>query len=83
MTERIEPITPGDILLEEFLKPLGISGFRLAKEIDMPPVHLQGIIAGKRPITANLAGKLAKYFGVTPEFWLNLQDDYNRRVIKS
>lgn len=70
-------IHPGEVLLEEFLKPMSISAYRLAKETNMPQTRLSEIIKGKRRITADTALRLAKFFGTTPQFWLGLQDDYD------
>ena len=75
----LEPITPGEILLEEFMKPLGLSQSRLARDLDMPQSRLSAIIAGKRAITADTALRLATCFGTTPHFWLNLQAEYDLR----
>lgn len=71
------PITPGDVLLEEFLRPLKISQNQLARDINVPPNRISQIIHGKREITADTALRLGKYFGIEPEFWLNLQVRYN------
>jgi addiction module HigA family antidote len=74
--------TPGEILLEEFLKPLAISQSRLAKEIGVPPRKIGEIIAGKRDITAEIGLRISRYFGLSEGFWTGLQDDYNRAVAK-
>lgn len=74
--------TPGEILLEEFLKPLAISQARLAKEIGVPPRRIGEIIAGKRDITADMGLRISRYFGLSEGFWTGLQDDYNRAVAK-
>lgn len=76
----LEPIHPGEILLEEFMKPLGISINQLARDLDVPPDRISLIVNQTRGITANTALRLAQYFGVSPELWLNLQSDYERRV---
>lgn len=76
----LDPIHPGEILLEDFLKPLGISINKLAREIDVPPGRISTIVNGKRSITADTALRLGLYFGVSPELWLNLQTDYDLRV---
>jgi len=73
MARRIDPIHPGEVLLEEFLEPLEISQFRLAKEISVPPRRINEIVHGKRSITADTALRLARYFGTSERFWLNLQ----------
>ena len=70
-------ITPGEILLEEFLKPMNISQNRLAIELFVPPARINAIIKGTRAITADTALRLGKYFGTGPEFWLNLQANYD------
>lgn len=78
----LDPITPGEILLEEFMKPLGISINKLARDIDVPPGRISEIVNGKRAVTADTALRLGRYFGVSPEIWLNLQADYELRVVK-
>ena len=70
---KLPPITPGDVLFEEFLAPLEISQTQLAREIGVPPNRINQIINGKREITADTALRLGAYFGIDPEFWLNLQ----------
>lgn len=72
----LPPIHPGEQLREEFMKPLGLSAYRLAKDIDVPVSRVQAIIDEKRGISGDTALRLARYFGSTPEFWLNLQRDY-------
>jgi addiction module HigA family antidote len=72
----MQPITPGEILNEEFLLPLGISQYKLAKDINVPAIRIHAIINGKRAITPDTALRLAKYFSTTPQFWLNLQNQY-------
>jgi|SRR6056297_25456 len=71
------PITPGEILLEEFLQPMGISQYRLAKEISVPQRRISEIVQGKRSITADTALRLGRYFGMEAQFWLNLQTRYD------
>jgi addiction module HigA family antidote len=78
----LDPIPPGEILHEEFMKPLGLSANQLARDIDVPPGRITEIIKGKRSITADTALRLGKYFGVSPEIWLNLQVDYDMRVAR-
>ncbi len=78
----LDPVTPGEILREEFMKPLGVSINALAREIAVPPNRISDIVNGKRSITADTALRLGKYFGVSPEVWLNLQVDYDLRVAK-
>ena len=70
------PIHPGEILLEEFLKPLGISQYQLAKDISVPPRRINEIVHGKRAVTPDTALRLARFFGTTGQFWLNLQSRY-------
>ena len=73
-------ITPGEILAEEFLKPKGITQYRLAKDIGVPPRRINEIVKGQRAITADTALRLGRYFGMSPEFWLNLQSLYELRL---
>lgn len=75
--KRLPPIHPGEILLEEFLAPLTISQYRLAKDVSVPPRRINEIVHGKRRISADTALRLAKYFGTTERFWLNLQTQYD------
>lgn len=83
MVTQLTPITPGDVLLEEFLKPMEINQNQLAKDINVPANRISQIIHGKREITADTALRLGKYFGIEPEFWLNLQVRYNMKIAKS
>ncbi len=80
--ERLSPIHPGEILLEEFLEPLGISQYRLAKDISVPPRRINEIVQGKRAITPDTALRLSRYFGLSERFWLNLQTRYDLEVEK-
>lgn len=80
MTKLLDPIYPGEILLEEFMKPLGVSINKLARDTDVPPGRISEIVNGKRAVTADTALRLGRYFGVSPEIWLNLQADYELRV---
>ena len=75
--KRIQPIYPGEILLEEFLTPLGLSQNQLANDIGVPPRRINEIVHGKRRITADTALRLAHYFKMSPQFWLGLQMDYD------
>ncbi len=75
-----KPIHPGEILLEEYLKPLGISQYRLAKNISVPPRRINEIVHGKRAITADTALRLARFFGSSERVWLNLQVRYDLEV---
>ncbi len=78
MARRKLPLaTPGEILLEEFLEPLGVTQYRLAKEIGVPQRRIGEIVSGKRAITADTAARLGIYFGMEAEFWLNLQAHYD------
>jgi addiction module HigA family antidote len=70
-------ITPGEILAEEFLKPMRLTQYRLAKDIGVPPRRINEIIKGQRAITADTALRLGRFFGMAPEFWLNLQSHYD------
>jgi len=78
----LDPIPPGEILLGEFMRPMGLSINGLARDIDVPPNRISEIIKGKRAITADTALRLGKYFGVSPEIWLDLQADYDLRVMR-
>ncbi len=78
----LEPIHPGEILLEEFLKPLGLSQYRLAKGISVPPRRINEIVHGKRAVTADTALRLARFFGTSDRFWLNLQTRFDLEVEK-
>ncbi|MGD0486793.1 MAG: HigA family addiction module antitoxin [Syntrophorhabdales bacterium] len=78
----IEPIHPGEILSEEFLKPLNISQYRLAKDISVPPRRVNEIVHGTRAITADTALRLSRYFGLSERFWLNLQSRYDLETEK-
>ncbi|MBP1774336.1 MAG: plasmid maintenance system antidote protein, family [candidate division NC10 bacterium] len=78
----LDAIPPGEILLEEFMRPLGVSINRLARDIGVPPNRISGIVNGKRSITADTALRLGKYFGTSAETWLDLQSDYDLRRIR-
>jgi len=73
----LAPIHPGEILLEEFLSPMKISQYRLAKDINVDPRRINEIVHGKRAITADTAFRLGFYFGISPDFWMNLQSHYD------
>ncbi len=73
----IADITPGEILDEEFLKPMGITQYRLARDISVPPRRINEIVKGQRAITADTALRLGRYFRMSPQFWLNLQTHYD------
>ncbi len=81
-TTRLSPIHPGEILLEEFLKPMSISQYRLAKDIGVPARRINEIVHGKRAISADTALRLSRYFGLTDRFWLNLQTRYDLEMAK-
>ena len=80
MKKKILPIHPGEILLDEFLKPLNISQYRLAKDISVPPRRINEIVQGKRSITANTALRLGRFFDTSPQFWINLQSRFDLEV---
>lgn len=75
--DKLSPIHPGEVLLEEFLKPMGLSQNKLALDIRVPARRINEIVHGKRRITADTALRLARYFGMSPQFWLGLQMDYD------
>ena len=79
MSETLELITPGEILLEEFMRPHGISQNRLSRDLDVPVARINEIVKGKRSITADTALRLGKYFGTSAELWLGLQMEYDVR----
>src|SRR2546423_1761236 len=79
---RLENVHPGEILDVDFLRPLGITPYRLAKDIGVPQTRVSQIIRGKRPITLDTAVRLGRYFGTTPEFWLNLQTHYDLEELR-
>lgn len=81
-TRKLPPIHPGEILLEEFLKPLAISQYRLAKDINVPARRINEIVLGKRGITPDTALRLSRFFGLTDRFWMNLQTRYDIEVQK-
>ncbi len=81
-TKKIPPIHPGEILLEDFLEPMGISQYKLSKDISVPPRRINEIVQGKRSISANTALRLSRYFGLSERFWLNLQSRYDLEVEK-
>jgi addiction module HigA family antidote len=78
----LDPIHPGEILSEEFMKPLGISLNRLSRDLGVPPNRVHAIVHGTRSITADTALRLGAFFGVAPETWLNLQTEYDLRVAR-
>lgn len=82
MSKKLKPIHPGEILLEEFLNPMEISQYRLAKDINVPPRRINEIVLGKRSISADTALRLSKYFNLSEQFWMNLQSRYNLELAK-
>ena len=82
MEDRIEPIHPGEILQEDFLSPLGLSAYRLAKETFLDQTRISEIIKGKRSITMDTALRFSRFFGTTPEFWINIQTQYDLETKK-
>ena len=78
----LDPITPGEILREDFMEPLDISINQLARELSVPPNRISEIVNGKRSISADTALRLQRYFGVEAQFWLNLQTEYDLRIMK-
>ena len=82
MARKLPPIHPGEVLLEEFLKPMGISQYHLAKDISVPPRRINEIVLGKRAVTADTALRLSRYLGTSERFWLNLQARYDLEVEK-
>jgi antitoxin HigA-1 len=79
---RLPPVHPGEVLLEEFLKPMDISQYRLAKDMSVPPRRVNEIVLKKRGITADTALRLGRYFGTSEQFWLNLQSEYDLDVTR-
>jgi antitoxin HigA-1 len=80
---KLDAITPGEILDEEFIKGFGISAYKLAKETKIPATRISEIVKGKRKITVDTALRFSKYFGNSAEFWLNIQNDYDLRIEKN
>lgn len=80
MNKKIKPVHPGEVLVEEFMKPLGISQYRLAKDISVPAIRISEIMRGLRSISANTALRLGRYFRTSAEFWLNLQNRYDLEI---
>jgi len=78
----LDPITPGEILREDFMKPLGISINQLSRDLVVPPNRISEIVNGKRAITADTALRLQRYFGIEAQFWLNLQSEYDLRIVR-
>ena len=83
MGRKLKPVSPGEMLAEEFLKPLGMSNYRLAKEIGVPAQRIGEIIAGRRAITADTDLRLCRFFGLSEGWWLHLQADHDTTVAKA
>jgi addiction module HigA family antidote len=81
-SKKFPPIHPGEVLLEEFLKPMDLSQYRLSKDLSVPPRRINEIVHGKRSISADTALRLARYFGTSERFWMNLQSRYDLEVEK-
>jgi addiction module HigA family antidote len=81
MAELLDEIHPGEILLEDFMKPMGLSARQLAADIDVSPSRISELVNGNRPITADTALRLGLFFQMEPRFWLNLQTEYDMRVV--
>lgn len=81
--ERLPPVHPGEVLLEDFMKPLGLSQYRLAHDIGVPPLRISQIVHGKRAITADTALRLARYFGTSANVWMRLQARYDLEVAEA
>lgn len=82
MDEKLVPIHPGEILMEEFLKPMNISQYKLAKDISVPPRRINEIVHGTRAITPDTALRLSRYFGLSERFWINMQTRYDLEIEK-
>jgi addiction module HigA family antidote len=80
MAKLLDEIHPGEILLEDFMKPMGISARKLSADIDVSPSRISEVVHGRRPITADTAMRLGLYFGMEPRFWINLQSEYDIRI---
>ena len=82
MARKLTPVHPGEVLLEEFLKPMGISQYKLAQDISVPPRRINAIVLGKRAVTADTALRLSRYLGTSERFWLNLQGRHDLEIEK-
>ena len=80
MPKLLDEIHPGEVLLEDFMKPMNVTARQLAADIDVPPSRISDIVNGKRPITADTAIRLGIFFGMEPRFWVNLQAEYDTRM---
>lgn len=83
MRKKLKPVSPGEMLTEEFLKPLGMSNYRLAKEIGVPAQRIGEILAGRRAVTADTDLRLCRFFGLSDGWWLRLQADYDTAIAKA
>ena len=81
--ERLPPVHPGEVLLEDFMKPLGLSNYRVAKDIGVPALRISQIVRGRRSITADTAMRLARYFGTSAAIWLRLQARYDLEIAEA
>jgi addiction module HigA family antidote len=79
-TKRLDPVHPGEVLLEDFMKPLELSQYRVAKDIGVPPLRISEIVRSKRAVTADTAMRLARYFGTTAGIWMRLQAQYDLEI---
>ncbi len=80
MTKMLPPVHPGEVLLEDFMKPLGLSTYRVAKDMGVPTLRISQIVRGHRAVSADTALRLARYFGTSPEVWMRLQAQYDLEV---
>ena len=80
MTKTLPPVHPGEVLAEDFMKPLGLTQYRVAKDIGVPALRISQIVRGRRSVTADTALRLARYFGTSPNVWLRLQAEYDLEV---
>jgi len=80
MAKTLPPVHPGEVLLEDFMKPLGLTQYRVAKDIGVAPLRISQIVRGKRSVSADTALRLARYFGTSPDVWLNLQAAHDLEV---
>ncbi|MBX2999635.1 MAG: HigA family addiction module antidote protein [Caldilineaceae bacterium] len=80
---QLQPVKPGDILLHDFMEPLGLSANALATALHVPPNRITGILSASRRVTADTALRLARYFGTTPQFWMNLQSNYDLKLAET
>lgn len=79
-SRKLDPVHPGEVLFEDFLEPLGLSQYRLAQDISVPPRRINEIVHGKRSVSADTALRLGRYFGMSEQFWLNLQSHYDLEI---